>query len=204
MDGWMDCRQWRKVGECFYFLFLFECCGINHNFLKRKKQTETPPVESHWCRANEVFTDPTLITVRSPLQEIAARVNQSALEAVTPSPSFQQRHESMRPGRSVLGKRSTWPRRCFAFHFLLAALTTLPVPLAPAKGAWAERAASARWARSRRPPSPCSRWTPWWPQRTPSSSTSSPPSARRARARARRPRSRAGTKEKRRLVWFKW
>uniref|UniRef100_A0A4W5RRL2 Adaptor protein, phosphotyrosine interaction, PH domain and leucine zipper containing 1 n=1 Tax=Hucho hucho TaxID=62062 RepID=A0A4W5RRL2_9TELE len=30
-------------------------------------------------------------------QEIAARVNQSALEAVTPSPSFQQRHESMRP-----------------------------------------------------------------------------------------------------------
>ncbi|OXB83033.1 UNVERIFIED_CONTAM: hypothetical protein H355_001376 [Colinus virginianus] len=31
------------------------------------------------------------------LQEIAARVNQSALEAVTPSPSFQQRHERMRP-----------------------------------------------------------------------------------------------------------
>uniref|UniRef100_A0A672ZE93 PID domain-containing protein n=1 Tax=Sphaeramia orbicularis TaxID=375764 RepID=A0A672ZE93_9TELE len=34
---------------------------------------------------------------------LAARVNQSALEAVTPSPSFQQRHESMRPsskGRS--------------------------------------------------------------------------------------------------------
>uniref|UniRef100_A0A8C7CJ08 DCC-interacting protein 13-alpha n=1 Tax=Oncorhynchus kisutch TaxID=8019 RepID=A0A8C7CJ08_ONCKI len=30
-------------------------------------------------------------------QEIAARVNQSALEAVTPSPSFQQRHESLRP-----------------------------------------------------------------------------------------------------------
>uniref|UniRef100_A0A3Q1CVK7 PID domain-containing protein n=1 Tax=Amphiprion ocellaris TaxID=80972 RepID=A0A3Q1CVK7_AMPOC len=29
--------------------------------------------------------------------ELAARVNQSALEAVTPSPSFQQRHESMRP-----------------------------------------------------------------------------------------------------------
>uniref|UniRef100_A0A803Y852 Adaptor protein, phosphotyrosine interacting with PH domain and leucine zipper 1 n=1 Tax=Meleagris gallopavo TaxID=9103 RepID=A0A803Y852_MELGA len=28
-------------------------------------------------------------------EEIAARVNQSALEAVTPSPSFQQRHESM-------------------------------------------------------------------------------------------------------------
>ncbi|KAJ7416478.1 DCC-interacting protein 13-alpha [Pitangus sulphuratus] len=30
-------------------------------------------------------------------EEMAARVNQSALEAVTPSPSFQQRHESMRP-----------------------------------------------------------------------------------------------------------
>ncbi|XP_071349572.1 DCC-interacting protein 13-alpha [Trachinotus anak] len=31
-------------------------------------------------------------------EELAARVNQSAIEAVTPSPSFQQRHESMRPG----------------------------------------------------------------------------------------------------------
>lgn len=31
-------------------------------------------------------------------EETAARVNQSALEAVTPSPSFQQRHESLRPG----------------------------------------------------------------------------------------------------------
>uniref|UniRef100_A0A6I8PKM6 DCC-interacting protein 13-alpha n=1 Tax=Ornithorhynchus anatinus TaxID=9258 RepID=A0A6I8PKM6_ORNAN len=29
-------------------------------------------------------------------EEIAARVNQSALEAVTPSPSFQQRHENLR------------------------------------------------------------------------------------------------------------
>uniref|UniRef100_A0A3Q1HA49 Uncharacterized protein n=1 Tax=Anabas testudineus TaxID=64144 RepID=A0A3Q1HA49_ANATE len=33
-------------------------------------------------------------------EELAARVNQSALEAVTPSPSFQQRHESMRPRRT--------------------------------------------------------------------------------------------------------
>uniref|UniRef100_A0A665VMX4 PID domain-containing protein n=1 Tax=Echeneis naucrates TaxID=173247 RepID=A0A665VMX4_ECHNA len=33
-------------------------------------------------------------------EELAARVNQSAIEAVTPSPSFQQRHESMRPRRS--------------------------------------------------------------------------------------------------------
>ncbi|XP_051776968.1 DCC-interacting protein 13-alpha isoform X1 [Erpetoichthys calabaricus] len=30
-------------------------------------------------------------------EEIAARVNQSALDAITPSPSFQQRHESLRP-----------------------------------------------------------------------------------------------------------
>ncbi|KAG8431901.1 hypothetical protein GDO86_019533 [Hymenochirus boettgeri] len=30
-------------------------------------------------------------------EEMAARVNQSAMEAITPSPSFQQRHESMRP-----------------------------------------------------------------------------------------------------------
>ncbi|XP_069795733.1 DCC-interacting protein 13-alpha isoform X1 [Narcine bancroftii] len=30
-------------------------------------------------------------------EELAARVNQTALEAVTPSPSFQQRHESLRP-----------------------------------------------------------------------------------------------------------
>uniref|UniRef100_A0A672ZE69 DCC-interacting protein 13-alpha n=1 Tax=Sphaeramia orbicularis TaxID=375764 RepID=A0A672ZE69_9TELE len=37
-------------------------------------------------------------------EELAARVNQSALEAVTPSPSFQQRHESMRPSRWVKGR----------------------------------------------------------------------------------------------------
>nr|XP_046167006.1 DCC-interacting protein 13-alpha-like isoform X2 [Oncorhynchus gorbuscha] len=43
-------------------------------------------------------------------EEIAARVNQSALEAVTPSPSFQQRHESMRPttqGRSRAARTSS-------------------------------------------------------------------------------------------------
>ncbi|XP_053324947.1 DCC-interacting protein 13-alpha [Spea bombifrons] len=33
-------------------------------------------------------------------EETAARVNQSALEAVTPSPSFQQRHESLKPSGS--------------------------------------------------------------------------------------------------------
>ncbi|CAN9512608.1 unnamed protein product [Ophioblennius macclurei] len=41
-------------------------------------------------------------------EELAARVNQSALEAVTPSPSFQQRHESMRPGsKSRAGRASS-------------------------------------------------------------------------------------------------
>ncbi|XP_061543670.1 DCC-interacting protein 13-alpha isoform X2 [Phycodurus eques] len=37
-------------------------------------------------------------------EEVAARVNQSAIEAVTPSPSFQQRHNSMRPGRGGVGR----------------------------------------------------------------------------------------------------
>ncbi|XP_017305772.1 DCC-interacting protein 13-alpha isoform X2 [Ictalurus punctatus] len=37
-------------------------------------------------------------------EETAARVNQSALEAVTPSPSFQQRHESFRPNTSMQGR----------------------------------------------------------------------------------------------------
>uniref|UniRef100_A0A8C8J493 DCC-interacting protein 13-alpha n=1 Tax=Oncorhynchus tshawytscha TaxID=74940 RepID=A0A8C8J493_ONCTS len=43
-------------------------------------------------------------------EEIAARVNQSALEAVTPSPSFQQRHESLRPstqGRPLAARASS-------------------------------------------------------------------------------------------------
>ncbi|KAM4612917.1 DCC-interacting protein 13-alpha [Polymixia lowei] len=43
-------------------------------------------------------------------EELAARVNQSALEAVTPSPSFQQRHESMRPagpGKGRSGRTSS-------------------------------------------------------------------------------------------------
>uniref|UniRef100_A0A8C9TMN2 Adaptor protein, phosphotyrosine interaction, PH domain and leucine zipper containing 1 n=1 Tax=Scleropages formosus TaxID=113540 RepID=A0A8C9TMN2_SCLFO len=43
--------------------------------------------------------------IRENPEEIAARVNQSALEAVTPSPSFQQRHESLRPG--VQGRPKT-------------------------------------------------------------------------------------------------
>ncbi|XP_015256210.1 PREDICTED: DCC-interacting protein 13-alpha [Cyprinodon variegatus] len=41
-------------------------------------------------------------------EELAARVNQTALEAVTPSPSFQQRHESMRPSsKSRTGRTSS-------------------------------------------------------------------------------------------------
>ncbi|KAM9134778.1 DCC-interacting protein 13-alpha isoform 2-T2 [Pangshura tecta] len=42
-------------------------------------------------------------------EEIAARVNQSALEAVTPSPSFQQRHESMRPTMYITEQQSRPP-----------------------------------------------------------------------------------------------
>uniref|UniRef100_A0A8C5CR83 PID domain-containing protein n=1 Tax=Gadus morhua TaxID=8049 RepID=A0A8C5CR83_GADMO len=40
-------------------------------------------------------------------EELAARVNQSALEAVTPSPSFQQRHESMKPAGPSKGRASS-------------------------------------------------------------------------------------------------
>ncbi|XP_058488240.1 DCC-interacting protein 13-alpha [Solea solea] len=41
-------------------------------------------------------------------EELAARVNQSAIEAVTPSPSFQQRHESMRPSsKGRVGRASS-------------------------------------------------------------------------------------------------
>uniref|UniRef100_A0A3Q2Y3Q8 Adaptor protein, phosphotyrosine interaction, PH domain and leucine zipper containing 1 n=1 Tax=Hippocampus comes TaxID=109280 RepID=A0A3Q2Y3Q8_HIPCM len=38
-------------------------------------------------------------------EEVAARINQLAIEAVTPSPSFQQRHDSMRPAsKSRVGR----------------------------------------------------------------------------------------------------
>ncbi|XP_072296069.1 DCC-interacting protein 13-alpha [Eucyclogobius newberryi] len=40
-------------------------------------------------------------------EELAARVNQTALEAVTPSPSFQQRHESMRPSKGRPARASS-------------------------------------------------------------------------------------------------
>uniref|UniRef100_A0A8C6TJE6 HESX homeobox 1 n=1 Tax=Neogobius melanostomus TaxID=47308 RepID=A0A8C6TJE6_9GOBI len=40
-------------------------------------------------------------------KELAARVNQTALEAVTPSPSFQQRHESMRPSKGRSARASS-------------------------------------------------------------------------------------------------
>ncbi|XP_051957998.1 DCC-interacting protein 13-alpha isoform X2 [Xyrauchen texanus] len=45
-------------------------------------------------------------------EEIAARVNQSALEAVTPSPSFQQRHESFRPNMQGRPKTSQSGSQC--------------------------------------------------------------------------------------------
>lgn len=45
-------------------------------------------------------------------EEIAARVNQSALEAVTPSPSFQQRHESFRPNTQGKVKASRSGSQC--------------------------------------------------------------------------------------------
>ncbi|XP_051528433.1 DCC-interacting protein 13-alpha-like isoform X2 [Myxocyprinus asiaticus] len=45
-------------------------------------------------------------------EEIAARVNQSALEAVTPSPSFQQRHESFRPNTQGRPKTSQSGSQC--------------------------------------------------------------------------------------------
>ncbi|XP_051768814.1 DCC-interacting protein 13-alpha isoform X1 [Ctenopharyngodon idella] len=45
-------------------------------------------------------------------EEIAARVNQSALEAVTPSPSFQQRHESFRPSMQGRAKAARSGSQC--------------------------------------------------------------------------------------------
>ncbi|XP_051531694.1 DCC-interacting protein 13-alpha-like isoform X1 [Myxocyprinus asiaticus] len=47
-------------------------------------------------------------------EEIAARVNQSVLEAVTPSPSFQQRHESFRPNTQGQTKTSRSGSHCSA------------------------------------------------------------------------------------------
>ncbi|NXA45277.1 DP13A protein, partial [Nothocercus julius] len=61
----------KKLNTLFLFFFFQWICTIN-NISKQIYLSENP-------------------------EEIAARVNQSALEAVTPSPSFQQRHESMRP-----------------------------------------------------------------------------------------------------------
>uniref|UniRef100_A0A8C6YC91 Adaptor protein, phosphotyrosine interacting with PH domain and leucine zipper 1 n=1 Tax=Naja naja TaxID=35670 RepID=A0A8C6YC91_NAJNA len=53
------------------------------------------PFLTYWiCTINNISKQ---IYLSENPEEIAARVNQSALEAVTPSPSFQQRHESMRP-----------------------------------------------------------------------------------------------------------
>lgn len=128
-------------------------------------------------------------------QELAARVNQSALEAVTPSPSFQQRHESMRPSRcvcvlSLLHNKSKYfthnshiPTRCDRppDNQLPDMMKTDPwSPIRPStslslcfpvKGVWAERAALALWAQSRRLRFLCSHWMLWSPRKHPSSLT---------------------------------
>ncbi|XP_030061370.1 DCC-interacting protein 13-alpha isoform X2 [Microcaecilia unicolor] len=58
-------------------------------------QAESRKDSEEWiCTINNISKR---IYLSENAEEIAARVNQSALEAVTPSPSFQQRHESMRP-----------------------------------------------------------------------------------------------------------
>ncbi|XP_058417592.1 DCC-interacting protein 13-alpha isoform X2 [Diceros bicornis minor] len=58
-------------------------------------QAESKKDHEEWiCTINNISKQ---IYLSENPEEIAARVNQSALEAVTPSPSFQQRHESLRP-----------------------------------------------------------------------------------------------------------
>ncbi|XP_036725621.1 DCC-interacting protein 13-alpha isoform X2 [Balaenoptera acutorostrata] len=58
-------------------------------------QAESKKDHEEWiCTINNISKQ--IYLTENP-EEIAARVNQSALEAVTPSPSFQQRHESLRP-----------------------------------------------------------------------------------------------------------
>uniref|UniRef100_A0A8C7ZJF0 DCC-interacting protein 13-alpha n=1 Tax=Oryzias sinensis TaxID=183150 RepID=A0A8C7ZJF0_9TELE len=62
-------------------------------------------------------------------EEVAARVNQTALEAVTPSPSFQQRHESMRPSRassiSSVGSEPSPALSALSFDALVAPETPI-------------------------------------------------------------------------------
>ncbi|KAM8758334.1 DCC-interacting protein 13-alpha isoform 2-T2 [Rhynchonycteris naso] len=58
-------------------------------------QAESKKDHEEWiCTINNISKQ---IYLSENPEEIAARVNQSALEAVTPSSSFQQRHESLRP-----------------------------------------------------------------------------------------------------------
>uniref|UniRef100_A0A8I5NJB6 DCC-interacting protein 13-alpha n=1 Tax=Papio anubis TaxID=9555 RepID=A0A8I5NJB6_PAPAN len=58
-------------------------------------QAESKKDHEEWiCTINNISKQ---IYLSENPEETAARVNQSALEAVTPSPSFQQRHESLRP-----------------------------------------------------------------------------------------------------------
>ncbi|XP_071474956.1 DCC-interacting protein 13-alpha isoform X2 [Marmota flaviventris] len=64
-------------------------------------QAESKKDHEEWiCTINNISKQ---IYLSENPEETAARVNQSALEAVTPSPSFQQRHENLRPaGQSRL------------------------------------------------------------------------------------------------------
>ncbi|XP_057625417.1 DCC-interacting protein 13-alpha [Chionomys nivalis] len=58
-------------------------------------QAESKKDHEEWiCTINNISKQ---IYLSENPEETAARVNQSVLEAVTPSPSFQQRHESLRP-----------------------------------------------------------------------------------------------------------
>lgn len=131
-----------------------------------------------------------VLTVFFNCQEIAARVNQSALEAVTPSPSFQQRHESMRPGRyecfdrtKSLCTTSTGMIYSYLYNWVAGILKILQTqlylhhsftPLSPSlpisvKAVWAEQVVLALWAQSHHLPFLCSHWMLLSP-RTPQSS----------------------------------
>lgn len=131
-----------------------------------------------------------VLTVFFNCQEIAARVNQSALEAVTPSPSFQQRHESMRPGRykCILRQQNlcvqqvqVWLTAIYTTgwqvlwkYYRPSSTTAIHSPLSPSlpisvKAVWAEQVVLALWAQSHHLPFLCSHWMLLSP-RTPQSS----------------------------------
>lgn len=101
---WLFCRLF-TVSIC---CFLHQWISTINNISKRIYLSENAEVRvllpslAFIFLVPEIFSFWLMLTVLSShCQELAARVNQSALEAVTPSPSFQQRHESMRPSRFV-------------------------------------------------------------------------------------------------------